>query len=165
MSGESIGVIVAFSFRLFGPALVAMVALLLTLIVLHERVVGRGQQATLTDHVFVIQPFVIYLAWISVALISNTFQFVTYVEWGGFGVPGEAWSVVMMAVATGLGVFMLIHRRAWAFPLVVAWALFGIGQRYAELAVISGPAYALVGLSLLVPPALALLVLSRRRTS
>ena len=43
------------------------------------------------------------------------------------------WALVMMLVATLLGWVMARARGMWIFPLVVAWAVYGIGARYADL--------------------------------
>ena len=58
--------------------------------------------------------------------IANTFQYLTYLEWGGFGVSAEMWSAIMMAVATGLAAFMVRARGNWLFPLVFGWAFIEI---------------------------------------
>lgn len=127
-----------FSFSLFGLALLVMVAFLVSLVLTSARLrapspgdVGRAEL------VLVRWPFDLYLAWISVALISNTFQFAHAVGWGGFGIAEPVWAVAMMIVATLLGVAMAWAQRAWVFPLVVAWALRGIGERHADLPLIA----------------------------
>lgn len=85
-----------------------------------------------------IWPFDLYLAWISVALISNSFQFAHVVGFGGFGISETLWSIGMMTVATALGAWMAWARGMWVFPLVVAWAIYGIGARHASLPAIAG---------------------------
>jgi len=78
-------------------------------------------------------PHDLYLAWISVAVIANSFQFAHVVGFTGFGVAESTWAVAMMGVATLLGVVMAYGRGNWLFPFVVAWALRGIGARYATV--------------------------------
>ena len=127
-----------FSFGQFALALLVMVIFLLTLIAIGERVRGeRGDRSSLAEQAFLIWPQDIYLAWISVALIANSFQFAQAVQWGGFGIPESTWAVAMMLVATLLGAIMAWGSGNWLFPLVVAWALRGIGARYPEVASIA----------------------------
>lgn len=141
-----------FSFSRFGLALLVMVAFLVSLVLTAGRLraplavdpaaTPRAGWASSTDagwaeRVFVRWPFDLYLAWISVALISNSFQFAHAVGWGGFGIAESVWAVAMMIAATLLGVTMAWAPCAWVFPLVVAWALRGIGVRYAELPLIA----------------------------
>ena len=133
-----------FSFGQFALALLVMVIFLITLIAIGERVRGgtrrgrgRADPSPLAEQAFLIWPQDIYLAWISVALIANSFQFAQAVQWGGFGIAESTWAVTMMLVATLLGVTMAWRRGNWLFPLVVAWALRGIGARYPEVAAIA----------------------------
>lgn len=130
--------IVAFSFSYFAPAMVAMVALLVTLVVLGERLGVHRGRLWAGDRLFGAYPMGLYLAWISVALIANTFQYAEFAGWSGGGIPGRSWAVAMMGVATALGIFMVVHRGVWLFPLVVAWALAGIADRWAEDGLITG---------------------------
>lgn len=125
-----------FSFGQFALALLVMVIFLVTLVVIGERV-RAGAVPSLADHAFLIWPQDIYLAWISVALIANSFQFAHAMQWDGFGIAESTWAVAMMLVATLLGTIMAWGRGNWLFPLVVAWALRGIGARYPEVAAIA----------------------------
>ena len=151
--------IVLFSFSLFGPALAVMVVLLVNLVWITERTGWAEGELGWQDRIFVAWPFGLYLAWISVALISNAFQYLTYLEWGGLGISPEAWSAIMMAVGTGLGIFMVLERGNWIFPLVFGWAFMGIADRFADVPLIANTAYAMTGVGLGVLP----LVLLRRR--
>lgn len=150
--------ITVFSFSQFGLALVVMVLLLLSLIAATERLRRQPADETATststpaefvERLLVRWPFDLYLAWVSVALIANTFQYMHVVEWGGFGIPEATWSVAMMVVATLLGAVMAWARGMWVFPPVVAWAVYGIGSRYADLAAIATPARWLLPIGLL----------------
>ncbi|QJR36076.1 TspO/MBR family protein [Gemmatimonas groenlandica] len=125
-----------FSFGQFALALPVMVIFLVTLVVIGERV-RTGSAPSLAEQIFLVWPQDIYLAWISVALIANSFQFAQAVQWGGFGIAESTWAVAMMFVATLLGTVMAWGRGNWLFPLVVAWALRGIGARYPEVAAIA----------------------------
>lgn len=124
--------ITLFSFVLYGAALLVMLVFLGTLIVATERV-RRDPPHAVVDQLLMIWPQDLYLAWISVAVIANSFQYAHIVGFGGFGVPETTWSVGMMAVATILGIVMAFRKGNWIFPFVVAWALHGIGDRYAEM--------------------------------
>ncbi|HSM05089.1 MAG TPA: TspO/MBR family protein [Longimicrobiales bacterium] len=137
-----------FSFALFGPALAVMLALLVNLVWIVERTGWPEGRLGWVDRVLVAYPFGLYLAWISVAVIANTFQYLTYLEWGGFGISPEVWSAIMMVVGTGLAAFMVVHRGNWLFPLVFAWAFWGIADRFADIPVIANTAYAMIGVGL-----------------
>lgn len=122
----------AFSFERYLTAWLLMIALLGNLIWMHERI-GTGRRALPPrDRAFVAIPFNVYLAWISVALIANTFQLVAVVGWRGFGIDGAVWAAGMMGVATALALAMAVRRSSRAFPLVFAWAFVGIASRHAD---------------------------------
>jgi len=94
------------------------------------------------ERLCLIVPHDLYLAWISVAVIANSFQVAHVVGFGGFGIPEQVWAIGMMVVATGLAVLMAARRGNWTFPFVVAWALHGIAARYAGEATLAGAARA-----------------------
>jgi benzodiazapine receptor len=146
----NVGWVVSFSFRRFGASLALMAALLTVLFVMHARVQRPPRGASLAENAFVIQPFGLYLAWISVAIIANSFHFLAYQQWLGLTEGGATLAAAMMLFAALLGVWMLVKRRIWAFPLVVAWALFGIGRRWPDPVLIHRAAYGLSALSVLV---------------
>lgn len=146
----NVGWVVSFSYRRLGASLALMAALLTVLFILHRRVHHPPYDASLVENVLVIQPFGLYLAWISVAIIANTFHFLAYRDWIGLTETGAALATVMMLGAALLGAWMLVRRRVWLFPLVVAWALFGIGRRWPDPSLLHRAAYGLSALSILV---------------
>lgn len=71
-------------------------------------------------------PISIYLGWISVATIANITAALVSVEWqGGFWHP-SVWAVVMVGIATLLGIILIYVRGDQVFALVITWALYGI---------------------------------------
>jgi benzodiazapine receptor len=154
--------IVTFSFGMFGLALIVMVGLLCTLVNIQKRV-GLDETLTWIERVSVSYPFALYLSWISIALIANTFQFVTYMEWSGLGIDGPSWSATMAVVATGLGILVVWKWGLWISPLVVTWALVGIAVRFPEQAVITRTAWAMIVLGLVSLPFALRLGWERRR--
>lgn len=127
----NMGWIVAFAFSRFVLAMLVMVALLVVLVQMVERLHALGRAGWAT-RLCATDPMGLYLAWISVAVIANSFQLAHVVGFSGLGLSENAWAVTMMVVATALGWFMVSHRGVWLFPLVVAWALRGIGARFPE---------------------------------
>ena len=131
-----------FSFSYFAAALVVMVVFLGVLV--RMSLLVRDPSASFAARALAEWPFDVYLAWISVALIANSFQYAHVVAWSGFGLPESTWAVVMMAVATILGLIMTRAHGMWLFPVVVAWAVHGIGVRYADQPSLAEPAQAFV---------------------
>ncbi len=114
-----------FTAEMFGAAWVTM---LLTLGALVSVEIQLGNAARHGRELWLIRlPFALNLGWISVATILNSAHFFSN-SWGWNGEPLNplAWSLVMTAVATALGVVMAVFRRNLAFAAAVAWGLAGI---------------------------------------
>lgn len=152
----------AFSFQRFGLALAIMAALLLSLILVFIRLDVGGRAVGKAERFLVQAPFSLYLGWITVAFIVNTAQYLSYLGWQGGPLDPVAWAVVMMTVAAVIGALFDILRGEWIVPLVVAWALAGIWARHPDRPVVATTAWALAGLSLLLPVVVRLLRPARR---
>ncbi|AHC14050.1 hypothetical protein [Salinispira pacifica] len=71
-------------------------------------------------------PFSVYLGWLSVAVIANATSLLVTLNWNGFGLDPQIWTVAVLAVAVIIGL-LIIHRRAdIGFTAVFIWAFFGI---------------------------------------
>jgi hypothetical protein len=71
-------------------------------------------------------PFSIYLGWITVATVANITDWLYLVSWNGIGIPAPIWAVIMIAVASVLGIIMLVTRRDVAYAFVLVWSFVGI---------------------------------------
>jgi tryptophan-rich sensory protein len=118
--------ILAWHYLQVGLSLVIMLALLVTLLAIFRQTVLAKPAITTAAKLLVVVPFTIYFAWICVATIANTTALLVDTKWNGWGVEPAVWSIVMMAIATLLAIFITWRHRQMAFALVVAWALWGI---------------------------------------
>jgi hypothetical protein len=71
-------------------------------------------------------PFSIYLGWISVATIANASQLLYFLDWNGWGIAGATWAVIMLFIASILGILMAWVENDTAYGLVLIWAFVGI---------------------------------------
>jgi hypothetical protein len=71
-------------------------------------------------------PFSIYLGWITVATIANASTLLIDLNWNGFGISEEVWTVVMVTTATLITLIVLFTRRDLFYSLVIIWAFVGI---------------------------------------
>ncbi|MCU0404628.1 MAG: hypothetical protein MUE99_08770 [Chitinophagaceae bacterium] len=109
-----------------GLSLLIMLLLLATLFVIFTRILKMPAHPRKRDHIIVEVPFLIYFGWISVATIANTTALLVHWGWDGGSLGEVFWTVLMMVVAAGLGVFMSkVHNRP-AYTFVIIWALWGI---------------------------------------
>jgi hypothetical protein len=61
-----------------------------------------------------------------VATVANITDWLYFVGWDGFGIPAQTWAIIMLAVASLLGLAMAITRRDVGYVAVLAWAFAGI---------------------------------------
>jgi len=97
-------------------------------------------------------PFSIYLGWISVATVANFSQWLYYLEWNGWGIDPQIWAVILLAVASALGVLMSWLKNDTFYGLVLIWAFVGITVSQAQAPNVVLAAWigaALIGVSIL----------------
>ena len=117
-----------------GTSLVAMLVLLATLLVTYLRLrpaPGTADaRAPLTrgERLWARGTFSVYLGWITVATVANVTIALYDGGWrdGFLFLPPQAWGVVTLLVATGLGARMLLRYRDAAYAAVLVWAFVGI---------------------------------------
>jgi hypothetical protein len=109
-----------------GVSVFIMVVLLTILIAIIVRTRMELDAHPLKDYVFIYWPFAIYAGWITVALIANISAYLTKIGWGGWGIPGAHWAIVMIVVAGLVNILMVVTRNLREFAAVGIWALFAI---------------------------------------
>ena len=125
----------------FALSVVAMLTLLISLIVIYQRL-GIGQQTVPAGERWLVHlPFSIYLGWITVATIANITAFLDFINWNGFGIAPEIWTFIMLVVATAVAVLMAYTRQDIAYLLVLIWAFIGIGVEQADTPLVANAAY------------------------
>jgi hypothetical protein len=113
-------------YELLFPSLIAMFALLGSLIMIYLRLdIGRGDPPR-EERFYVHLPFSVYLGWITVAPIANVVAALVNINWDGFGLGEVTWTVVMITVAVALTLLNIQTRGDVGYTLVIIWALGGI---------------------------------------
>lgn len=105
-------------------SLIPMTLLLISLIIIY--IITETKKYSLLKRI----PFQIYLGWISVATIANFSAALYVLNWNGFGVPAEIWSVVLIGVATTLSILITSMKKDIYFTLVILWAVVGILYKF-----------------------------------
>jgi hypothetical protein len=132
----------------FGLSVLVMLALLATLIVSYLRLdVGRVRVSA-AERWSVDIPFGLYLGWVSVATVANISSYLYYIHWDGFGIAPQGWAVIMLAVASLLGLGMALSRRDAACLCVFVWAFIGIAVRQSAAPLVANSAWAAALLAL-----------------
>jgi benzodiazapine receptor len=146
----------------FGLSVLVMLALLLSLIASYLRLdVARTPVSTMEKWSVDI-PFSIYLGWISVATIANITDYLYLIQWDGFGIAPQTWAVIMIVVASVLGILMTVTRRDSAYNFVLAWSFAGIAVKQAATPSVATTAWVAAALTI----GLAIFsIIQRRRAS
>ncbi len=147
-------------YEVFLLTLVAMFALLLSLIAIYLRLgIGRTQVSA-AEKWLVRVPFSIYLGWITVATIANVTAVLDYVNWNGWGLSPEAWTVIMLVAGAGIASAVSLTRGDVAYMLVIMWAFAGIAVKHGGTPVVATAAWAM---TVLVALMLVVGILRQRR--
>lgn len=70
--------------------------------------------------------------WLFIASVVNVAAFLVKIGWGGFGIDNGTWAIIMIIVSVVLAILVSFNFKNAAFPLPIAWALFGIFQALQE---------------------------------
>lgn len=106
--------------------LVIMLLLLISLIMVYQRLDIGNSRDDKNVKMLVHIPFSIYLGWISVATIANFSAFFVSFNWNGLGLSETFWTILVLAVAVLLGIIFIINNKDIFYTLVVVWAFIGI---------------------------------------
>lgn len=130
--------IVAWHYQYVALSLILMLVILGSLLMIYQRLCIGTKPTNIAEKIFVHIPFSVYLGWITVATIANTTAFAVDNNWSGFGISEATWTMIMITIATFIGMILLFKRRDWAFALVLVWAFYGI---YAKRSAIDSTLY------------------------
>jgi hypothetical protein len=113
----------------FGLSVLVMLALLGLLIASYLRLDVNRTSVTRTEYWSVDVLFGVYLGWITVATVANITDWLYLVEWNGFGMHAQTWAIIMLGVASLLGLVMALTRQDIGYLSVLVWAFIGIAVK------------------------------------
>ena len=124
-------------YNLFGLSVLVMLTLLGLLIASYLHLDVNRSSVTRTEYWSVDVVFSVYLGWITVATVANISDWLYLVKWNGFGISPQNWAVIMLAVASLLGVAMAMTRRDAGYLSVLIWAFIGIAVKQAPVPMVA----------------------------
>lgn len=80
----------------------------------------------------ILLPFIFYLSWICVATIADVSALLISIHWAGRFLSPPYWTIIMIGIATALGLSIAFKFKEPAFLLVLMWAFFGIYSKWAR---------------------------------
>ncbi len=139
-------------YNAFGLSVLVMLTLLGLLIASYLRLNVGLTPVGAAEGWSVDVPFSVYLGWISVATIANVTDWLYFVGWDGLGIAPQVWAVILLVVASAVGLGMALTRRDSGYLLVFVWSFAGIAVKQASTPLVANSAWtaALVALGLAV---------------
>lgn len=107
-------------------SVVLMLIQLITLILMNVRLHIYNPYRSLASRIFTQFPLAIYFGWICIATIANISSSLLGLGWDGGSLSAETWTVILIAVATMISIFIILGSKDAFFGMVVIWALYGI---------------------------------------
>jgi hypothetical protein len=74
--------------------------------------------------------FSIYFAWVTLATVLNVASALTFYDWDGFGIAEDAWTIIMVVVASLIAGYTSMRYRDSAYAGVVVWAFTALAIRH-----------------------------------
>jgi hypothetical protein len=128
-------------YNLFGLSVLVMLVLLGTLIVSYLKLdVGRTAVSS-AERWAVDVPMSVYLGWVSVATVANITSWLYSINWNGLGILPQVWAVIMLVVASLVGVLMAISRKDSGYLFVFVWAFAGIAVKQSAEPLVANAAW------------------------
>ena len=116
-------------YNLFGLSVLVMLALLGLLIASYLRLNVNRTEVSPMEYWSVDVLFSVYLGWITVATVANITDWLYFIGWDGFGISPQVWAVIMLAVASLLGLAVALTRNDVGYLSVLVWAFIGIAVK------------------------------------
>ncbi len=113
----------------FALSLVVMLVLLASLMLIYQRLSPWRRTASRAERWTVHIPFSIYLGWITVATVANAATVLLDFGWDGGFWPPLAWAMLMISIATLIGLFFAMIKQDVAYVAVLVWAFLGIAVK------------------------------------
>jgi hypothetical protein len=112
-----------------GLSVIIMLALLISLIILTIRLKLELDNEPVRTIFFVWWPITFYTGWIIVATVACIASYLVYINWDGFGISAEVWTMIMIVIAGMVYLFLNQKRNMREAASVGIWAFIAIAVR------------------------------------
>lgn len=128
-------------YNFFGVSVLVMLSLLGLLIASYLRLDVNGASVSRSERWAIDIPFGIYLGWITVATVANITSWLYSINWSAFGISAPIWAVIMIVVASVVGLLMTLARKDAAYVFVLVWSFIGIAVKQADTTLVANTAW------------------------
>ncbi len=116
--------IFAWHYDFIGLSVLLIILMLLSLIKIAD--IARQSKFSLKEQILLIWPFSLYFGWITVATIANITVFLVSINWSGWGLANELWTIIILFIGAIIGILRMMRDRSFIYGLVFIWAYLGI---------------------------------------
>ncbi|PLX06433.1 MAG: hypothetical protein C0596_18380 [Marinilabiliales bacterium] len=111
--------IFAWHYNKFGLSVIIMLLLLISLIMINIKLSSHPNSIIKAS-------FGIYLGWICIATIANITVWLVSLNWSGFGLSEEIWTILLIIIGLAITVAAVAKFKNPFIALSVIWAFVGI---------------------------------------
>jgi hypothetical protein len=116
--------IFAWHYRFIGVTVLLMSVILYCLIKIADLI--SKEKLNRKERLFISTPFGVYFGWITVATIANVVTFLVSINWRGFGITDDIWTVIILLTGIAIVLARFFKDKNTAYAWVVIWAYLGI---------------------------------------
>lgn len=116
--------IFSWHYKIIPLSMLLMIVILICLMFIINLI--KKESLTFKEKIFIKLPFSIYFGWITVATIANATTLLVSLNWNGFGISEQVWTVLILLIGMLIGILTTLKNRDFAYGLVILWAYIGI---------------------------------------
>lgn len=116
--------IFAWHYDFIALSVLLIIFMLLCLIKIADLI--RLEKLKSKELIYISLPFSLYFAWITVATIANITVFLVSINWGGWGISEQIWTVIILLIGAIIGIARMLLDKNVFYGLVLVWAYLGI---------------------------------------
>jgi len=109
----------------------AIIVVILITLILIANLLNR-EKFSLSEKIWLLLPFSVYFGWITVATIANITVLLVSLNWNGFGIAENIWTIIILLVGAAIGIWRTIKDKNIPYILVLVWAYGGIWLKHAS---------------------------------
>lgn len=118
--------VVAWLYDFTGISVLIMLFLLACLLKIIVNTRMELDYQPLKRYLFIFWPFAVYAGWVTVALIANIAAWLTKIDWNGWGLSDNIWTIIIICVVGLINIGMIMMRNLREYGLVGIWGLIAV---------------------------------------
>lgn len=120
--------IFAWHYNIIWLSLILISIVLISLILINMEL--KKTELILSEKIFVRIPFSVYFGWITIATIANVTTFLVSINWNGFGISENIWTVVVLLIGFLITSLVTFKNKDIFYGATVIWAYTGILMKH-----------------------------------